>query len=482
MPSDHRDWNSLAWTYLQSGQSELALEAARRAHEGNRSNLDYLNTLGVAYGENGELERAESSFRKALKRRPVFLDALINLAKTLEKQERLAESIPLYERALALDETSPKLATNLARLYRARGDALAAGQLLVRLAKHIDGQDLAMALAECDYELESAAAAIERLSRAIDEHPDWVIARNALAHALLANGHWRAGWQQYLARRALFDPTSATPAGLPAREDGERILLRGEQGLGDVLFFLRFAPLLRARGARLTLACEKKLHPIIATGVLDAVTADEGPGCDRQMWLGDLPALLGCDQTPAAWPVTVADAARHAARQRLAALGPGPYLAVTWRAGTDTVRGREFGLERTSLSKAIAPADLGAALRGWPGSVIALQRAARPEDGAQFAAGLGAACHDLSSLGDDLPALAALLAELDEYVTVSNTNVHLLAGLGRTARVLVPYPAEWRWMRCDGASPWFPNFPVYRQGQSRDWSNALGALRRDLRL
>ena len=54
MPSDQRDWNALAWTYLQSGQSELALEAARRAHEGNRSNLDYLNTLGVAYGENGE--------------------------------------------------------------------------------------------------------------------------------------------------------------------------------------------------------------------------------------------------------------------------------------------------------------------------------------------------------------------------------------------------------------------------------------------
>jgi hypothetical protein len=51
---------------------------------------------------------------------------------------------------------------------------------------------------------------------------------------------------------------------------------------------------------------------------------------------------------------------------------------------------------------------------------------------------------------------------------VSNTNVHLLAGLGRAARVLVPYPAEWRWMRRDGASP------------SPDWSLALEQLRRDL--
>ena len=475
MPSDHRDWNALAWTYLQSGQSELALEAARRAHEGNRNNLDYLNTLGVAYGEMGELERAESSFRRVLKRKPVFLDALVNLGKTLEKQERFADAIPLYERALALDETYPKLATNLAKLYRQCGDAVRARQLLARLAKHVDGQDLAMALAECDYELGDAAAGIERLTRSVREHPDWVFAKNALAHALLASGQWRAGWQHYLARHALFDVGGSSP--LPARLDGERILLRGEQGLGDVLFFLRFAPLLHARGARLSLGCERKLHGIITPGVLDAITEPGGEGRSDGLWLGDLPALLECDETPPAWPVTASDDARRAARQRLEALGPRPYLAVTWRAGTDTARGREFGMERSSLTKALPPAELGAALRGWPGTIIALQRGARPGEAAQF----GAPFHDLSFLGDDLPALVGVLAELDEYVTVSNTNVHLLAGLGRTARVLVPFPAEWRWMRQEGASPWFPGFPVYRQTQSRDWGAALHQLSQDLR-
>jgi hypothetical protein len=229
---------------------------------------------------------------------------------------------------------------------------------------------------------------------------------------------------------------------------------------------------LRARGARLSLACEKKLHGIVATGVLDSVVEGGAEG----LWLGDLPALLECDDTPPAWPLSASADARRAARQRLEALGPGPYLAVTWRAGTDTARGREFGMERSSLTKALPPAELGAALRGWPGTIIALQRGARPGEAAQF----GAPFHDLSFLGDDLPALVAVLAELDEYVTVSNTNVHLLAGLGRTARVLVPYPAEWRWMRREGDSPWFPGFPVYRQAQSRDWSAALEQLRRDL--
>ncbi|HEY3077795.1 MAG TPA: tetratricopeptide repeat protein, partial [Burkholderiales bacterium] len=440
MPSDHRDWNALAWTYLQSGQSELALEAARRAHEGNRNNLGYLNTLRVAYGEIGELERAEAAFRKVLKRKPGSLDAVLNLAKALEKQERLPEALKLYERALAMEPAYPKLATNLARLYReCGGNAARALALLERSARHIAGEDLALALASCDLELAGVDAAASRLSRALADHPDWVLARKALAHMLLAAGRWREGWQEYRWRGARHGAPMLN-APLPARLDGERILLRGEQGLGDVLFFLRFAPLLRARGGVVALACETKLHSILRQGGgLQAVRAL--PPQDAGFLVGDLPALLECSETPPAWPLSVADDERRGARARLGALGPAPYLAVTWRAGTDAVRAREFGEDRMSLMKAVPAAELGNAVRGWRGTAILLQRGARNGELAQFAEAFGALAHDLSFLGNDLAALLAVLAELDEYATVSNTNVHLLAGLGRSARVLVPYPA-----------------------------------------
>jgi hypothetical protein len=75
-----------------------------------------------------------------------------------------------------------------------------------------------------------------------------------------------------------------------------------------------------------------------------------------------------------------------------------------------------------------------------------------------------------------------VLSLVDEYVSVSNTNIHLLAGIGRGARVLVPFPPEWRWLRREDRSPWFPDFPVYRQPVSRDWTVPLAALRRDLGL
>jgi hypothetical protein len=121
-------------------------------------------------------------------------------------------------------------------------------------------------------------------------------------------------------------------------------------------------------------------------------------------------------------------------------------------------------------------------LRGWSGTLIALQR---EPDRAGLDAIAGAArakVHDWSALNEDLVEMTALLEVLDEYVAVSNTNIHLVAGLGRQARALIPFPPEWRWMRTDVESAWFPGFPLYREPLARGWSEPLARLRADLRL
>ena len=76
--------------------------------------------------------------------------------------------------------------------------------------------------------------------------------------------------------------------------------------------------------------------------------------------------------------------------------------------------------------------------------------------------------------------MLALLALIDDYIGVSNTNMHLRAAVGKTARVLVPTPPEWRWMAEGQESPWFPGFTVYRQGYDGGWEGALEELLRDL--
>ena len=165
---------------------------------------------------------------------------------------------------------------------------------------------------------------------------------------------------------------------------------------------------------------------------------------------------------------------------RLRAFGPPPYIGVTWRAGllpeeAEDHRGKAVWVKR-------APNEaLGGLLRPLRASIVILQRKPDPAERAAFVAALGREPLDASDTNDDLRDALALLSLLDEYIGVSNTNMHLLAGLpGRGARVLIQQPPEWRWGTEGNSSPWFPAFALYRAAQQTGWDEALDRLRHDL--
>jgi hypothetical protein len=165
-------------------------------------------------------------------------------------------------------------------------------------------------------------------------------------------------------------------------------------------------------------------------------------------------------------------------RERLASAGDPPYVGLTWKGGTPPLEQRSGG--GWLLFKEIGISALADTLKDSPATLIAIQRNPQPGEIESFSRAVGRRVHDFSALNEDLEGMLALLALLDEYVGVSNTNMHLRAGAGRTARVLVPLPAEWRWMASGSDSPWFPGFSVYRQSPDGQWTNALAKLKADL--
>jgi tetratricopeptide (TPR) repeat protein len=466
--SAHQAWLALAVTALHAGHPQLAVEHAQRAVALDRKNPDYLNKLGIAHGELGDFSAAEQAFRRALKLRPAHAQAHHNLGKALQKQDRLAEALKEFERAHALAPKSPAHLLSLSTVHRQLGQP-ALGLKALRRADPSYEVDLSPRIANFIADVDGVDAAVAWLRELLAQHPAAELARYALGIHLLSLGRWREGWELHAARAR---PTPELPPLLPPRLDGRRILLRAEYGLGDVLFFLRFAAQLEARGATIALECPAKLEPLLA----GRMAFGHAGGADLELWIADLATALGTDATPRAFALQPDGARVASMRERLAQLGPPPYLGVTWRAGTDVLRGPELGMNLQVLSKEIPPLLLGKALRGWPGTLLSLQRA--PVPGEREA--LGARIHDLSAANDDLRDALAVLAVLDEYVAVSNTNIHLRAGVGRTARVLVPNPPEWRWMRTGQSSPWFPGFSLYREPPNRDWSDALSRLREDL--
>jgi hypothetical protein len=478
-PAAHAAWYALSVLARKADRNDTAVEFARRAVDLERRNVEYLNALGVAHLQAGELADAEKTLRRALHLEPIYPEGFFNLGRVLAKQARLADARKAYERAHAMGGRFAELYAALAQVYRQLGSPDLAIALLDEGLQGPHQATLAPNMADCIADTRGVDIAIEWLRQAELSHPAYPDIKFKLGFLSLSAGRWREGWKYY-AWRFLEDELGLAKKSLPDKLNGERVQLVGEQGLGDVFFFLRFLPQLAARGAVVDLSCEAKLAALLKGdprfGEIIADGETPKAECVYRFSVGDLPGLLGADSCPPPFPLASDPVRRERGRHRLAALGAPPYLGLAWKAGTDTTRIDTL----IPLSKQVPPAVLGEALHGWKGTLVSLQRNPSEADIPAISAAARAPVHNLAELNDDLGEILALLDVLDEYVTVSNTNVHLRAGLGRSARVLIPQPPEWRWMHRQGRSEWFPDFPVYREPVSRGWREPLAHLRADL--
>ncbi|MBL8697253.1 MAG: hypothetical protein JNK67_02705 [Alphaproteobacteria bacterium] len=290
------------------------------------------------------------------------------------------------------------------------------------------------------------------------------------AKALLCLGRFSEAWSSYRHRegRRLAPPERPWPRDM----SGLRIALRREQGIGDQLFFLRFADVAVAYGAQVGIDVDPRLNGMLARSGLAGV----GDAIDDEAEIGDLPWLLGLgDEDSIVPPLRLSVLSDRAARvaATLSRL-PRPWIGVTWHAGGARGQHRTF--------KTVPIDRLGASLRDRPGTIVSVQRHPDAADHAALASALGRPLLDLSGWNEDLELMLALMAALDGYVGVSNANVHLRCGAGLGSDVLVPFPMDWRWRSVeDGTVPWYPGSRAYHQQVDGDWDAAFAALTDSLR-
>lgn len=442
--------------------------------------------VGDLYRDFGRMDEAESRYRAALALQPEFDDARYNLAGLLYGVGRRAEAVPELEHLLERHPEAPDVRERLVQLLYeerqiARLEAVCReGVRLFPRASVYRGR-LGAAL----WFLGRYEPGLQAYRDALDLAETAEIREEAalsVASALLALDRREEGWRAFRGRysrvavTARFPGVIDDPGRIATLQGGARIRIRTEQGIGDELFFLRFAPELRRRGHRLSVEGEDKLVPLCGRmpGLFEPLSGE----ADFTLCSGDLP--LASDQVfapPLALPV---DSGRLASlRAELERFGPPPYIGVTWRGGVLPDEAKP--LRGAYLQKKLPPEEIGKALAPVNARVVVLQRRPTAEDQRLFAGGLGRPALDMSRANDDLLDALALLSLLDEYTGVSNTNFHLRAGLPqKRTRVLVSMPADWRWSLSGRISPWFPGFQVYRRAFGDDWTKVLLELQADL--
>jgi len=474
---------ALAFALLKQRKHEEAIAELRKLLERFPSHAEAWFNLGIVHRALAQFADAARSFRRAAVLQPANPDPWINLGVMLAQDGRGDDARAVLEECLSRHPRHPDVLNNLGQVERAAyrpAAALARFDAVLAIEPAHTGARLnrAIVLAETGRTAE-ARAEVADLLKQVPDSPDALFLPAPMD---LAEGKFAAGWQRYgwrLARQNWLAEIGARPdEPVPpqAALRGQTVRLRGEQGPGDILFFLRFAPLLDGVARSLVLDTDPRVTALVAGHALFSAPGHESENAVTLL-VGDLPLVTSLEPVP---PLRLLpDPARVASlRTALMAAGPPPYIGVTWEAGTRWTLQRQPG---AAPFKRIAPGRLGAMLQGRRATLVSMQRAPRREDIANLESSLGRPLADLSHVNHDLRDALAAVSLLDDYVGVSNTNMHLCASLGRAARVLVTQPAEWRWMKAGDASPWFPGFILYRQTMDGSWEEALTRLERDLR-
>jgi tetratricopeptide (TPR) repeat protein len=467
------------------GEATAYLEKALAQSQGD---ADIHHALGALYFDQGRIEDAAAQHRLALEARPGFAHAAYNLGIAESELQRWEPAVAALQQAVALEPSAPENHMEYAKALHAAGRTEAALRAV---------EDAARLLGLDAFKLTRAHVLrlLERYDEAIAAYRDVMTsagqgserywdARLHLALSLLAKGDLADGWREFAHRQDRFERGNrdarvvADPEGvfLAADVGRPRIFVDAEQGIGDQLFYFRFAACVAKKCSRLAVLVAPKLRPVLRrVGVpYDLIDeAAEAADCDKQLWLSDLPLASAGEYVE---PVALRPDPKlvEEVRRVLERCGPPPYVAVTWRAGLKMIE----ALDTTRrYLKDVEPQAIARLLRPYESTVLVLQRGMLPMEDQIFADALGREAFDLTGYSDDLERMLALLSLLDDYVAVSNTNIHLLAGLqDARASVFVPYPPEWRWTGNAQSALWFPRLTVYREHPKDGWRAAIASL------
>ncbi|AWJ87453.1 hypothetical protein TSH58p_29180 (plasmid) [Azospirillum sp. TSH58] len=419
--------------------------------------------LGRAQYDAARWDAAAATLRRALSLDPANDGALEILAAARRKTGGEGEAVAALHRLLRL---RPDAANGWHALSLAEPGSL--GALHRALALRPDHTSALSGLANRLRDRREIAASLRLHDRAVRLQPSSAEARWNRSLARLLAGDLTGGWEDYEARWRVADfPTK--PRGLPqplwSGEDiaGRTILLHEEQGRGDAIQFVRYAPLVAARGARVLLEVGADLVPLFRglPGVERVFGRGEPlPPFDWQCPLLSLPRAFGTrlETIPAAVPYLTADPARTAAwRERLA--GDDLTVGLVWAGNPQFAGDRERSPGLAALAPLLAvPGCRVFGLQLGPGRDALSQRAMPPS------------FTDLAPEIRDFADTAAIMASLDLVVSSCTAPAHLAGALGVPLWVLLSHAPDWRWLLDRADSPWYPTARLFRQPRPGDWA------------
>ena len=468
---------------------EAALVWFERSLALNPSQPAVLTDMGNALTKLGRPQAAIEAFDRALRLQPAYLAALNN---------RAGQRLELKDGEGALEDADRALALNpqLGSAHRFRARALLMLDRLDEALKSIeaaeasqpDNPDNASIRAAIETARGRFADALASIDRALELEPGNANYRQSRAYARLRLQDFGGGWADHEHRWQAdgFRMTSRGPVSLDlvprldvgvSRDDliGKRVLVVGEQGVGDQIMFASMLPDLARDAAAVTCVTSARMQSLFETsfpgmdsraeldglraGDFDKVLAIASLGPVYRRAAADFPGtpyLRARDEIVAGW------------RARLGEKTTRLRVGVSWRGGADITRATARSTTLEALRPLLERADC---------EFVNLQYGNVQAEVDAFNQTLPRPILNFPRAEiENFEALAGLVANLDLVVSVQTTIIHLSGAIGAPCLVMLPFIPEWRYGAADETMPWYGSVRLLRQPSSGAWGPIIDAV------
>ncbi|HEX2230356.1 MAG TPA: ADP-heptose--LPS heptosyltransferase [Candidatus Binatia bacterium] len=268
--------------------------------------------------------------------------------------------------------------------------------------------------------------------------------------------------------------------------EGKRVVIRCYHGLGDTVHFIRYAPLVRAMAAEVTVLAQSELLPLLSwvSGIdrlFPLERGETGLDYDVDVEVMELPHVFRTtlESIPAQIPYIDPSNAVDGDVQL-------PFLDLrSWRSERERSGGAGARLVRDKLTVGIvwAAGDWDPR-RSIPISLLAPLANVAGVELQIFQVGAALTepreWHAIIPRWNDIVMEAMLIRDLDLMISIDSLPAHLAGALGVPVWTLLQKEADWRWMERRNDSPWYPTMRLFRQERPGEWPPVIAAVANEL--
>ncbi len=442
---------------------------------------EYFSALAIVWKKIGNKAEAEKNYLQAIELNGNLWEAYYNLGILYHEQNKIEKAIGFYKQSITIKPGFYLSHYNLGNAYR---ETFRLDDAIICYKKTID---LRPDFSEAHYNigvlnelLNKFEEALGYYNQAIHYNSEHVNAHWNKSLLLLSGGNLAEGFEEYewrMKRSEFVKRDFSCPALTDQNIFNKNILVYCEQGLGDTIQFVRYLPMLKAKGCKVTLECNKLLFDLLKSidGIDEIILFEESSirnlNIDYNISLLSLPYYFrtNMDNIPAKIPyITAPDYKKKEWFEKLKSSNV-LKIGLVWGGNPD--HGKD--------DKRSIPLNAFYNLSAMDGIKLFSLQKGKPLDQIKDS---DLQIENLSEKGqNNFVDTTAVIQNLDLVISVDTSVAHLAGAMGKHVWTLLPYYSDWRWLLERTDSPWYPTMRLYRQKSHGNWENVISQVAADLK-